>query len=204
MANKKTNRNAIIRYSNTSFIKKKNNLLNEVGVFKTPISKVKTTISNMTCPISSEPIRPDVPNTYKKHKLVSHLGCHSNTMKNCRFIKLNNGSYIEPEKNGFKSVFTHIEYEQFKLLCKLYAEQYVNRHGYISQAGLIKMLRDNNRFILSNEIVRDTVLTIQANEPTMKHSGKSVEHVVNTWSDSSHYTNAQKTRLENIIKCCYR
>lgn len=201
---KRSNRSAIVRYGNTSFIKKKENLLNEVGVFKVPNSKTRKTVSNMTCPISSEPIRPDIPNTYKRHKLVSNLGCYNNVMSGCSFIKLNTGNYIEPERSGFVTVFSEVECEQFKLLCKLYAEQFINLHGYISQAGLVKMLRDDKRVIVSYDIIRDTVLTMQANEPTMKHNGKTVVNEVCTWSDSSKYTSAQKTRLTNIIKSCYR
>ena len=201
---KRTNRSAIIRYGNTRFFEKKNDLLNDVGVFKDTTTKVKTTISNMTNPICSEPIRPDAPVTVKKHKLVSNLGYHSNVMSGCRLVDCNNGLFIEPEKNGFKTVFSRAEYEQFKLLCRLYAEQFVNLHGYISQAGLIKMLHDSKRVIVSHNIVRDTVLVMQANEPSMKHNGKTVVNEVCTWSDSSNYTSALKSRLDNIIKSCYR
>ena len=202
---KRTNRNAIIRYGRTSsFENKKNDLMNDIGIFKTPMSSKRTTINNVTLPISSEPIRPDVPNTYKKHRLKSDLGFLNTVMKGCRFVLSSSGVPYEPERVGQRTVISKTELKQFKDLCEVFANEFINLHGCITQKGLRDMLIAKKRTIISNDIIRDVVLRLQANEPSMKQSGNSADFSVCTWSDSSNYTQSQKQRLSKIIECCFR
>lgn len=197
--------NNVYRSNAKSFNDKKELLMSEVGVFKQPSTNKRTTISNATLPIAYEPIRPDEPSTYKKHKLVSKLGYHGRPLEGCRFVELNTGWFIEPLMEHARTVYSRIELEQFRLLCRLYAEQFVARHGYISQVGLRKMLRDSGRVIVSNDIIRDVVTVMQANEPSMKHNGRTVDNSVCTWCrDIADYNEAEKQRLKHIIECCSR
>lgn len=213
MTSLRKNRGAINKYRNSEvrqrnsrqcdLRQRKDELLSEVGVFK-HTNGSKNTIEYSTSPICSEPIRPDEPNTYKKHKLKSNLGFLNTVMEGCRFVLSNNGIPYEPERVGSRTVVSKIECKQFKDLCEVFANEFVNLHGYITQKGLRDMLIAKKRPIISNDIIRDVVLCMQANEPSMKQSGKNSDFSVCTWCNSSNYTPKQKQRLSKIIECCYR
>lgn len=221
MVSRQKNRGSINKYRNTEVRQNKkvmcsdvntsklhqriDGLLSEVGVFKHTNGSTNT-VCYSTNPICSEPIRPDEPNTYKKHKLKSDLGFLNTVMEGCRFVLSNNGIPYEPERVGTRTVVSKIERKQFKDLCKVFADEFVNLHGYISQKGLRDMIiaKTKEGTIIHNDIIRDVVVRMQANEPSMKQSGKSADFSVCTWSDSSNYTPKQKQRLSKIIECCYR
>lgn len=186
------------------------NRKNVVFVVKKGADKVPSKNFTVDVDVDGGEIMPDIVKPYKKVSMrnAHHLGYHNSgcITDMVRCVTLNDGTVIEPLKEGVRYCDDKLLSEQYKIMSNIACAVFIQRHGYLTLGGVIELLKTRN-IKYNYAILSDVCKKIhQSHGKGLKHNSGADSIDMSAWSDVdvTKRSKSYNTRLENIIKCCYR